>query len=1298
MLRTWILILITLVVASCLKQEEPQLKSEIQVTGQERAQLNACTDYRPFQNQLSKENTIKLFECNRWNDQYPNIYREVKEIAKNDWEKVFNPLDQTFFNQQDGRIKLFKILKNLKEKNALTDIGLIGEKFFQSPIPKVIAQLPESEIANILELLELKEEKRQIIYEFSILFRNLALKNEKLLEGEMYKTFKLQGINYFKSWIFNFLAKKFIEGKLEKDLLIFASMFDSEESNPNWVSKWAKDSENSYKKFIKIFEYSGVKNQSLNSDIKYLYQTLVQDVVCYNKEDQNKIFVGKEVADIVGFLIKNPQEDFLLKQLDHKTKLITFANLCDQIEVNQIETKNFISTYDRLFNHVQEFFQDPIQYDWIQGLHYQINQIAPEDKFYFIRFMQGDFYGKVEELSRFFNKNNSYGFYEFYFQILKDIPNKDYKKVYNFIKLIHDPELKNSLKTLAKVFLELRDEEKESLYDLVELILKPNFKNIEIVEESISLFKNYSGLSQTLGESYAFENKVETAKSLKILASHFSKSNLKDELSRFYGPDHMIKVIMALTNGLNELPVHENSSLFSDILDETFIINRNEYQMQKYNSCIEDIKKLEQKGAQYYDLIVLYPDSCKEIENGSLTHQMFIWFNSIEKTYGQLYGKNYHLFDAQGILRKESLQEIVIVLHTLHESSEIKNPKLLIQKISERLIHQGFYKSIESILDVVSLFYNNKEETKRFNNHLVSKFVNTSDDAIKEFLKPSASLFLKQTFKPERKNLKDCKVLENRIGVNPCLSKAELKQGMHKLLNIVFRKFDGANPMLEELISLMHPEGGIEIPYPEKGKIKKHIITFEEIVRFFYHMTKEGESKPISMMTPNTSGIYDLSTLVQLEVVIRDISFLNDFYGSFFKNTVAGAKKYQDKVVNLKKQVKLMHASGDFLRKANVFPPSSEWQLNNVLGTYDSLARVDDQFELNGNYYQYGPMMQSILVLVAKTSHPDAQNFTAFWFPNERIGDMHNGLFLTEFVKMSGMQHLAQFFNNRHQGDLNKFLNTPTFRRLNDQLFRMVPLKTMQSQLRELVDTYAKNDQDIIYQMVDDLIDWLYDLNDEERELVESYLVNVLESLTYADKNSLEQFFPLIKSAIENYALIKSHFPQDVKLINLLRESFSLSKNLVTLVQNNPNWIQNLVKIAKAFAIDQEKLGLKLFESQLKSNPKQTVTKIVYAVDALSKSVQTMSSEEVSEIVRGIERWSVNPKLNFKGIKLWAQETIKSGSHENEFLRIAHFLTQTLQYKGEKRSYFYVMLDKLLIEKEGEFSDLLNTCLGAIRL
>jgi hypothetical protein len=38
------------------------------------------------------------------------------------------------------------------------------------------------------------------------------------------------------------------------------------------------------------------------------------------------------------------------------------------------------------------------------------------------------------------------------------------------------------------------------------------------------------------------------------------------------------------------------------------------------------------------------------------------------------------------------------------------------------------------------------------------------------------------------------------------------------------------------------------------------------------------------------------TVLDRLEIVIRDISFLNNFYGAFFKNTVAEAKDYKKEI------------------------------------------------------------------------------------------------------------------------------------------------------------------------------------------------------------------------------------------------------------------------------------------------------------------------------------------------------------------------------------------------------------------
>lgn len=1294
---SWPILFLLIVFTACLKQEAPSFKSEIVVSEKERNQLESCSGYRPFQNQLSKANTLKLFECNRWNEQFPKMYHQIKLMKDQNWDIVFKPIDNTFFNNKAGRIKLFKILKDLKEKNALDDLGELGEKFFKSSAPKALKDFTVEEIKIVLTLLEISEKQRKTIFDLSVLAHNFLNKQEDLIENSFYKSFKQPGINYFKNWFFSFLAQRYLDNNLEKDLEIFASMFLSSKENPNWVAKWSKDSENSYKNFVKIFEYSSLKKPQVRSDVSFLYDTLMGNVVCHNLKDKSTIYAKEEVSDIIDFLIRSEQEDFILKQIDHKTKLITFSNLCDRIEVNGKISEDFVTRYDRLFNYVQDFFQDPIQFEWIKGLHYQINQTVPDDKFYFIKFMKGDFYGKVEELTKLFNKNSEYGFYELFFNVLKTIPNEDYKKVYKAIKLFHDPKLKPVFKVLAHKFIKMRDEEKESLYEFFETAIRPGFKNKELLKNTLSVFESFEDLSSILSNHYAGEAKEESSVAIQELIEVFSEEETLEELKRFYGPKHMMKVVMALTNGLNELDVNIGSNLSQVLEEEVYIYDHSDLEIKKYNQCISDLQKLENNGARYYDLVVLYPESCKNIKNGSLTHQMFVWFNQVEKIYKETYGEKYNLFDANGIIRKESLQEIVIVLHSLSESSNQK-PEILVKKISEKLIAKGFYKTIDDILALISNFYGKNDQLNKYSKYLVEKFSNTSDDRIEDFLSNSAKLLSKEKFQATRANLKDCRVLESRLGVNPCLSKEEVQVGLKKLLKILFRKFDGADPMLEELINLFHPDGGIEIPYPEKGRTAKHVISFEEVARFFYHMSKEGESKVLYMKTPSASGMYKLNTLTQLEVVIRDISFLNDFYGSYFKNTVAGAKHYQEKVKSLRKQVVLMESSGKFLRKVNVFPESSEWQLNNVLETYDSLARVDDQFEFDSNFYQYGPMMQSILALVTKTSKPEAQNFTAFWFPNERIGDVHNGLFLTEFVRMSGMQHFAQFFNNRHQGDLKKFLNQKSFRRINDELLRKTNLERLKSDFRNIVDKYASNDNGELYLAINDLVAWLYDLNDQERELVEDVLVNVLEAVTYSEKDSLHDLFPIIDFFLENYKVIKSNFPSDVKVIDLIKNVYAASKTFKNLSEANTNWINDFVKLIKISLVDNNQLGLKILKTSLVKEPKLILENIVNVLNNFTNSLDQLSDDEVKEIIEGIDKFFKNKNFNLQGLKLWANETIKEGPHENEFFRLAHFLSQTVEYKAQKRSYFYIMLDQLLVEKSKEFSDLLNTCIKAIRL
>jgi hypothetical protein len=1292
--------LILIVFAACSKQELPRFKSEINQTEIDRVQLQSCLGFRPYDHQFSHANTLKLFNCTKWFQEFPQIYQALLKISPKDWDQLLSPLDNKFFNDVEGRKKFLGLLKDLDKKNAINDLGILGKKVFSSPLIKILSENKNQDsLTKILKIFNLPLEKRNQIAKFSKSAVYAIGKSEKSLKNDLMPVFKNNNIRTQKLWLYNYLAKKYLVGDLNEDLKVLGELFNKK-SHDFWFYSWLQDPAVNRDVFAEIFNYSSIKAKGVTKDVRYLKMSLTKGVLCQEKTQQHVVDVKPEVKDIVQFLKTSSQTSFFEKQLDHKAKLSIFSNFCEKITIENEEQSEFVPVYERLFDHVQDFFLSRPQFEWIRGLHRATS--ITNNPFYIIDFMSGDFYSQIEDVLVVLNNDDQNTLTAPIYDLFKNVPLSDYESIYTFLNLLDDSEVKPILDEVIKLWLSLSDSEKESINELMEIFLNEDIHTFELLNLGNRLIEKFPNLISELKNDYQTAEHPELlSETIHVIANQFNDEDVQEELSYFFGEQHMARVIKALTFGLNESPADYIEAQSAEDIYVPYVVNEDEQKIKLYAKCIQDIRTLEKKGLGYYELIAAYPESCMQIKDGAITHKLFTWFKSIDLVYAEQYGDQYVLFDDKGFLKNESLSQVLNLILVSNEVYLQNNKDLTLHDfvgdLREELLVKENYKILDSLFHLLGKLY--EKDTflvERYYKGLITKIVNKNDHDIKKFLKPLSSYLVdaKKTnyILEDGLNKESCKNLNANLGVNPCLNQAELKKGMNQLWKILFTKYDGAKPMAEELVALLHPDGGVQIPFSGK-KALKYSISLEEIVRFFHHMSSPDDLKQIIYKTQNNQTSSKENTLAQLEVVIRDISFLNNFYGAYFKNTVAAAKNYKQKVSSLKKEVGMMEKSGGAFRKLKIFPEETEWKLFNITQTYDSLIHVDDDFKLGNKTYHYGPMMQSILALVTQSSSPDVQKFTAFWFPNTEFGDRHQGRFLTQFVNMSGMRHLSQYIHNRMGTNIQKAITEKHFQTLNKLPGRFT-LSKLQEKIRFVADHYAKNDSDVFYEMNDDLVTWISGLSYGELRIAENVLVNLMLLFSDSKEEKLDQYLPLVDKFFELYRPIKKYWPKERRMIDLLKDINPLLDSFVKrneVDQDARVWWNQALSIIDTLFLDGNNLGLNLLSESFKSDPKELLSDIFNLVDQFKNLNNQWSLDKTQKFDQTYSSFISNSHLEFSGLKNWLAGSLTNPSHKLEVLRLFHFLSQTIKYEGESRSRLYVVIDQLFNKESATLEALLQT-------
>jgi hypothetical protein len=375
----------------------------------------------------------------------------------------------------------------------------------------------------------------------------------------------------------------------------------------------------------------------------------------------------------------------------------------------------------------------------------------------------------------------------------------------------------------------------------------------------------------------------------------------------------------------------------------------------------------------------------------------------------------------------------------------------------------------------------------------------------------------------------------NDLGVNPCNNNESLLNSISFIRSKLLNAQNSENPIA--LITQWLFDG-IEIPRGIESR--KHKLTLKEFVQFIFNAS--DESTKYSIFHHSKSGVVEVKAnlLERLELVIRDIGFINNFYGAFFKNKLSKSVHYQESLKSLKKQLKLMVGSAGFFRSVNIYPDKTRYLLKNVFNSYDSLIEVDNEFpQIDGSVNKYGDMVQAILTLLVRSSKEDTIDFNPYQKPNETVTEGHNGIILTELMNLSLFRHLSIYLRTISDNKIENIINDPEFKLISENLSNSFNKDDFFDFLN-----YTIQHKNFLH-IVQDLIE----LNSTERQKIVSIIKNILIILIN-NKNILNKdFYNLIKIVVADYQKMKTLNFDNINLNNLLNFTDFLKKDEFKITQ-----------------------------------------------------------------------------------------------------------------------------------------------------
>ena len=1215
---------------------------------------------------LSKENILNIFECTGWAKQYPDLTVAIKEANQTAIDETFKIFNDHFFNSVEQRKVFFETVATAEDRGQLKTLSsLIGRGLSDHKILGQVSKALKNQRMSLTErsdfmkvLSDSNEENLKLIRTL----KNLA-KAYELHKTKLHSLLTAENKDQLVPKAKNLLGDVAVQMSAS-NWKQFSEVIYYDESA---IQNWAVDGlSGDLRVLLDVIEHPGFYD-----DANYLHRSLSTGIQCTNRASKKEfnINIGQELKHIIDSL-KFDDKDSLERTLVHGlTKFVAFQEFCEEKERQQ-GIKSFYEVLKHAFNVL------PSSHDYI--FLKKIHRIYDEDRFGFLGFLSSKTFISLRSLLIELKADGrDTEFVRTLYEFLGELSNEDLKTLSGFLGDLSTPNTKTKIwhSSWSKLWVGLSDSERDDFIRFVGVILSEDLDathSMVLVEEILT---RYPEFSPALSEALTDESYQEK---LRYVVDVLAPESVQNDLAGFLSNKGLFEFVSIMTQEF-KAPENIKPEIRTERVPNTYVQNPVTMQSVQTRRCFFELTANYDKDPSYYNLINGLPESCKNVLGKvGFVGQIYLWMNASDAYFRKEF-QVYDFHSATGVWAPGMLQFIFSAAVNADMNLMSKNGlKGILPNIDEihrvvtdlgimETFHQfsGIYSQIETQIDLdqkLLIFVNSK-----------------NDEELNSLTQDGFTLLKDEPSYVDYKIAKtSCSDINSKLGINPCLTETEVEEGTLEILRILRRKNENGNSLVKEIVSWIHPSAGIELPFRKAVK-SKHVTSVEEIIHFLYDLSDEKTSKKFSYKTATTTTNVEGTVLDRLEVVIRDISFLNNFYGAYFKNEVAGAQNYRNDVTESEKLLLMLDRSSGVFRTFGGLPKESKYKLKNIRETYSSLVEVANDYpQADGSVRNYGPFTQSLLTTIAASSKLSTQDFNAYRVPSERVVEGHNGVFLSQVVKMSGLRHMSQFVRARFNKDFSA-LKTEDFKKVNENLIARHELSKIQNALQLMLDKYLDKDQNQINLMVKDLVHFVYTLEDaDDRKALEQIMLKsvILLSDERVSTTNIQKLAESMELLIELWPEVSEILGEvsDKKelleltnslLDNLLAHPEELNRITKTLLESDvisQNDLRVLLKDAtfrkKASAFINQLTTLKDFESTL--NWYDTL-KAMFSTDMKWESMKTFLADALGE---DKHKLTVSLLLNFLGEKQGSDYRLKGIMDElfmNHRPELEQFLRETFK-------------------------------------
>jgi len=1256
---TLLLALVALV--SCTGQDPAPLKSP-----QTFKQMikPSCSELVMDGNILTKKNLMNIFNCSGWDKKYPHLNQSLRTMSEADITEVMAPFNSTFLENKNQRNKLMTVLSDSESRGQLQEVGKILEKSILvykvlTPATRLVsdAKLNADEKANLIRIFS--KNNAENINNLEILSRILSYIGKH--KRELNKILEFTGTKKNKNRIVTVLDEILSEMG-EEEWSDVAKIFNDGKNN-SALFNWSQSSLIGYPEIlIKI-----LVDPDFSKTLRKLNDTIEEGVTCKNNahEFPFKVNVAGELEQVISALKWEDKNDLEKVLLHGLTKYLAFQEFCQEKKERQ-----GLSAFQKVLNYAMGALESEADYQFIKDLHL----IFGESSFRFLSFLSTDSFNVLTTHLSDLEKNKfSIRFAEIFFQIISQMEPRDLEFLGNISGKLSLKNVSNTkwINSFGIYWKSLKQEEKIHIIQLMTLILDDDVNPELGLEFLPHLLKKFPDFSRTFDLALDDEKYLKSTENiLNLLDDEVSQK----ELSQLLSENGIFEVISVVTQNNNLKPLDSKKKEIVHPISKTLIERPDLRTSSQTRICFNELTSAYNNSSDYYQLVNELPSSCRSVLGAAgFVGQIYLWMNQSHEEFKKNLGiVDFHT--AQSVWSPGMLHFIfsaaVQANLNLRSASGASGIAPNIDDIHSFLTHPSMLEGIHQF----SLVFDSIHKVLNLDEHIKNYVELKKDHGLK---KNSKDLFQLLSPAPSYLSLKQvakCSDLKTTQGVEPCQNELEREEQWIHLLRILKRKNENGNSLIKELINWLHPKGGVEIT-TEKNEYRKFQTNLDEVVRFLFDLSSNKTNRTFKFYKNGKSQTETGTTIERLEVLIRDIGFLNNFYGAYFKNTVSLAHDYAKEIDQSKKLLTLMQKSGPVFRASGVFPKETKDKLKNIRETYSSLAEVANFYpQIDGQSKSYSNFIQGLLSTVKNSSQLKTQNFNPYKYPDERIVEGHNGLFLTQVVQMSGLRQLANILRTANNNSID-FIHSTDFKQLNQHLIARHNLEELKKVSQLFLDKYLDSPRGELNLFIHDLIYLSSRLDAKDERKVLEILSKSLILLSSPDlENSQIQFLAgLFELLIANWPEIRVHIYD----MNFNTDSIVKMNQLLDRLLISPSHFNSLIKDFSAF------ISLKDLEKVFRnSNFQKQAKELIESILSIS-SIQT--NLNWFETFRKI---FANDHVSFSPLIEWIENSTFN-NHSDEKLTLS-VLISILGHKEHGHYRWKSMMDELFLNHRKELNDFIH--------